>query len=111
MKGDRLVLYPLVQCWAQDTNMKNQTLRLKRLKTSLQKVMQQKQGADKVENIYRTLRFTLKEIYPKTVESIDRETLLELLHDAVYIDRLARRMRQGKQNTLKKKLQKPFKRL
>lgn len=57
-----------------------------------------------VENRYRALRFLLKPKYPQLMD-IPQETLIEILRDAVYLDRKLRKETEGQQVEEKKILE------
>lgn len=61
------------------------------------------EGADMVENRYRTLRYALLSQYPNLVNGTDKEVLLNFLKDAIYLDRKLRKLTEGKQ-VLKKEI-------
>lgn len=83
--------------------------RLKRLKQSVASLFNKNQEARLLENHYRALHYILKQEYPNTFSGISKETMIEILHDTVYLDRYLRRNREGNQNKLKQKLAREFK--
>jgi len=91
-----------------NNNMQLRTIKLRKLKNQLDTTLKQIPQANQVEYRYRTLRKTLQEIYPNLIGNTSKETMLEFLQDAVYLDRLLRRKTTGKQTTLKSKLAKDF---
>lgn len=83
------------------------TYQIKRMKSLVESIWENPK-AQLLENHYKFVKKIIKNEYPKTVENISDETLEGIIYDVVYLDRFLRRRRQGKQNTLKKKLAKEF---
>lgn len=81
--------------------MKSKTKYLLELNNELDKVINENQGADLVENRYRTMRLTLAKTYPNLIKTTDKEVMLQFLHDVVHLDRKLRRKTEGKQKLLK----------
>lgn len=84
-------------------NLRNQ--RIKKLKDELDLVFKEIPQSKDVEMRYRTIRRTLMAIYPKTIETINKDTFLELLKDACYLDRILRLKTKGNQVEKKKELE------
>lgn len=83
------------------------TQRIKSIKSKVETIWSNPKSHS-LENHYKFMRMIVQKEYPKTVEGISPETLETMLHEIVYLDRFLRRKREGKQNTLKKKLSKEF---
>ena len=81
--------------------MKAKNAQRKRIRTHLEKYLPSKE-AKLSENLWRINYATMKEFYPKLVESVPKEVLMCFMEDCIYADRIWRKMRVGTQNELKK---------
>ena len=57
-----------------------------------------------LENRDRVIRRVLANKYPDTVKSIEKDTLLAMIADIVYLDREARNLTEGIQDEVKQRL-------
>jgi len=62
-----------------------------------------------LENHYKFIRKILQQNYPNIFSEVSPETIELILYNTIYLDRLLRRKRQGKQNNLKQTLAEQFK--
>lgn len=81
--------------------MKGYTIHRKKLKTALSKILEFK-DARTVAYRYRTLRGALYEAYPELITNTSREVMLEFLKDAIFLDRILRKMTEGEETKQKK---------
>lgn len=61
-----------------------------------------------VKNRYRILYATLKQMYPKTFENIDKEVMTTLIQDIVYADRKWRKLTEGEDKKEKIRLSQEY---
>lgn len=80
-----------------------QSRRQKSIAEDLVEVLKIAPEASLVENKYRTLRITLKRSNP-ILETLDKDVVIKLLKDAIYLDRKLRQLTEGMQEKLKKQL-------
>lgn len=80
------------------------TQKLNRYRSNMARILKNNQDADKVENRYRLMRATLLAEFPNTVGDIEKETMLELLKDIIFLDREVRLFTEGTEDELKQRL-------
>lgn len=88
--------------------MKHRHKKLARFKAILAETVQSTPEARLVKNRYRLIRKALMAEYPKTLGTIDKDTILELLRDCCYLDRIVRSITMGIEVDLKRSLEKEF---
>lgn len=75
--------------------MKQLTLRQRKFKSTLRKLVQINNDARKVSERYRVMRYLLQEEYPHLIGTISKDSMYEFLRDVVYIDRQIRKETEG----------------
>lgn len=81
--------------------MKHRHKKLARFKSILAETVQSNPEARLVKNRYRLIRKALMAEYPKTLGTVDKDTILELLRDVTYLDREVRLFTEGSDQEIK----------
>lgn len=87
-------------------NMKQKTKYLNNLKESLTETLKLTPEASLVIKRGNTIRYSLRHAYPSLFNSLDKEVLLNLIHDVIYLDRQLRLQTVGKDRGNKEKFAK-----